>query len=218
MSTISRDGEKESNGNLVIEDELYKMAESQLNVIIEKEREEIVSDTPFHRSRTFSSINAPSFSERLRNTLRQWSFATGSAVGVAATIAAVLVLPPMSPAPVVPGTLEGPGSPVFPVAEVTRGVTGESKATEADGSIRVVRLAVKNPLESALVDAKKLLDDGVKVSSVNRDENSDDVSVLVPVTTESEVYFLETYQTEIGQEGFSLLSEAKTAKVVYRQK
>jgi len=177
-----------------------------------------LAESAFRRKKILTQLPVPSFGEQLRNSFGQWSFATGSAAGVVATIAAVLVLPPMSLAPVVPGKLEGPGSQGLPVAEVTRGVTGEGKATETDGSIRVVRLAVKNPLESALVDAKKLLDDGVKVSSVNRDQNSDDVSVLVPVTTESEVYFLETYQTEIGQEGFSLLSEAKTAKVVYRQK
>jgi len=177
-----------------------------------------LAESAFRRKKILTQLPVPSFGEQLRNSFGQWSFATGSAVGVAATIAAVLVLPPMSPAPVVPGRLEDPGSKGLLVDEVTRGVTGEIKETETDNSIRVVGLAVDKPLKSALSDANKLLADGIKIISIVHDEKVDVVSMLVPVTTESEVYFLETYQTEIGQEGFSLLSEAKTAKVVYRQK
>jgi hypothetical protein len=175
-----------------------------------------LAESAFRRKKILNQLPVPSFGEQLRNSFGQWSFASGSAVGVAATIAVFLVLLPMSPGTLTLST--DPSSQGMPVAEVTRGVTGENKETETDGSIRLVRLAVKKPLESALSDAKKLLSDGIEIISIVHDEKVDVVSMLVPVTTESEVYFLETYQTEIGQEGFSLLSEAKTAKVVYRQK
>jgi|LauGreDrversion4_2_1035121.scaffolds.fasta_scaffold10334_2 hypothetical protein len=175
-----------------------------------------LAESAFRRKKILNQLPVPSFGEQLRNSFGQWSFASGSAVGVAATIAVFLLLPPMSPGPLTLST--NPSSQGMPVAEVTRGVTGDNKETETDGSIRVVELAVKKPLESALSDAKKLLSDGIEIISIVHDEKVGVVSILVPVTTESEVYFLETYQTEIGQEGFSLLSEVKIAKVVYRQK
>lgn len=222
MTLSTHDKQGRSGESSEIEDDVYKMAQQRLKKFAEIEHHEIVSSSRSHRARTLSSIESPSLYEKLRNSLRDWQFATGSVVGVAATIAAFGILPSISfmPSKSV-GLMESVGyESKFDTAStglLTRGGANVNESDFSADSGRVVELLVDHPMLAALSDAKTLLDDDVEISGLTHDVERDLVTMVVPVKTESEVYFLEKYNVEIYREGFHFSLNRKPATVIYKK-
>jgi len=84
--------------------------------------------------------------------------------------------------------------------------------------IKFINLYVETPLSTAAIDMQHLVADGVNISELVVDEATNTVFLKLPVVTESEVYFLETYKKSIRSNNRIFQRENEEATIAYRSK
>jgi hypothetical protein len=213
------------DSNTAADLEFNVMTEDVLKKMLREEAAEIQRGSGARQVKLLASLPPRDRFQWIRGGINLRIFFSGSAVGAAVALAAVFVFAPILPIGANPPSSGAEDAYVVfdkPV-QLARGIGGGSTAEPANeqddgGTNRVIELDVENPLTTAIADAQRLVADGVKIHGLIADETTNRVLLRVPVVTESEVFFLEQYDTAIRREGHFLRLREEEITAVYRMK